>query len=721
MINVSDTIQNLIDNNAPQYESVIMTLTDGTVFTLADEILSSSNNIIDEAGSSSFPIGIVLGKGFNFSINNIDDKFTDYDLYHATLKLKIVFSGTDEYINKGKYTITDAQQTDGIIDITSVDDIYKTDKTYTSNVSLPATIATLLQDACDTCGITLGFDPSTLNFADEEISSIPSSTTFRTFISYIAMMEGCNARLDINDNLQFIKWDFSKLDTEGSYWDLKDFMTVPTISKEEIEITAIRMSNNSSKLMEGTSTYVIDLTNLILDDTQLSTVTLYLYEMYNGKKFHIMDGELYKNPLIEFGDMAYSYNRKKNSFITPITDVTYTLHGTTQVKTQADNPTRSDSTYTSSASITSAAIQSVSEQLETEVSTREQVTQELQEALDAKSGMYESEEYDSEGNVIAHYIHDQPTRENSTFLIKITTQAIGFSTDGGETYPYGVTINGDVVANLLQANGVNADWITAGALTILDTDGNIIAKFDADNKTAQIAGWNIENGKIVSYDATAEFNSEVDALMFYNSSGTLVMKINNNGVYNYDNNGTLRSILALNYLQFYTSDAIKRIQFDSDGIDFYDLDGEIFGTLGFSTLYKVDSEGNITNEVNGYILGEKVYNDTQAMGWGIMAYKEDAGQYQRRIYYCNKDESDYVKDNFYVNCETQGLRHTEVDPYHAKAITRTSTGFKLTFGIADSSYDVTNTFTIARDSDGTITSITNEDTGETLTIGGSWS
>ena len=48
---------------------------------------------------------------------------------------------------------------------------------------------------------------------------------------------------------------------------------------------------------------------------------------------------------------------------------------------------------------------------------------------------------------------------------------------------------GTAIVETLEANGINADWINAGALTVRDANNNIIFQADQDQKTAQIGGF----------------------------------------------------------------------------------------------------------------------------------------------------------------------------------------------------------------------------------------
>ena len=93
-----------------------------------------------------------------------------------------------------------------------------------------------------------------------------------------------------------------------------------------------------------------------------------------------------------------------------------------------------------------------------EKSSRQIAIDELNDRLTNSSGLYNTEEEKPDGSKIS-YSHDKPTLAESSIVWKFTAEAIGLSTDGGITYPYGLTIDGNVIANILETIGVNAEWI----------------------------------------------------------------------------------------------------------------------------------------------------------------------------------------------------------------------------------------------------------------------
>lgn len=451
----------------------------------------------------------------------------------AILATKAATEDRVETIDKGIYTITTPEQYGEILSFTALDDMYKTNATYISHLVLPQSIETLVRDACETLGI-----PSEVSMAHGNliVSEIPENMTFRQLFGWAAMLETANARLDNRGYLRFIRWDFSNVqedygaiaDADGNItfkgganvgsdnfispagnWSidndgfltliesatdtsekLKDFFTSPTVSSDDIVITGIKLKNRENESMYGSTGYVLKLENDLVADSDLDTVAAQIGDSIIGAKFRNMSGELVYNPLIEFGDMAYTYDRKWNRYITPLTDVSCSVNGKTTVKTQADDPIRGQSKFQSEST---KAIVEARRLVKKEQSAREKAVKKLEETLKNSSGLYETSVAQEDGSTIT-YLHDKPTLAESKNVIKFTAEAIGVSNDGGKTYPYGFFLTGDLIAKILYAHGINADYIDTGALIVRDSDGNIIFQVDMDTKKVIISGDNVVIG-----------------------------------------------------------------------------------------------------------------------------------------------------------------------------------------------------------------------------------
>jgi hypothetical protein len=508
LINVSNAFKKKIAEGYPVIEEVDITFPDGTVKTVNKEILNSGNDIVDGVDGSSFPIGQTVCKSLQLFLDNSQEQWKNYYFYGAKLRVKLKMElddGTTETINKGSFTVTTPEEYGEDVELTALDDMYKANKTYTTSLAFPQDAYVVLRDACQRCGISLGIGSGAMEHATFQIQSVPDGMTFRDVIGCIAMIESANARIDNGGYLQLVKWDFSGVNVDnaptvdsegflkfggGSVIDssgyispvgdwmidpdgflylnegvnapqrLRDYLSAPTLSTDNIVITGIQVKSGDTSYQYGSNEYVLQIENTLLQANQLPVVAEWIGASLVGKQFRSMEGDLLYNPLIEFGDMARTYDRKENVYITPITYVASGLNGATTVRTQAESPIRGSSTYNSDALKTLIQAKKL---VEAEKNARELAVGKLEEAMKGASGLYETSVLQEDGSTIT-YLHDKPTLEESKTIIKFTAEAIGVSNDGGKTYPYGFILTGDLITKILYAEGINADYINAGKL-----------------------------------------------------------------------------------------------------------------------------------------------------------------------------------------------------------------------------------------------------------------
>lgn len=467
----------------------------------------------------------------------------------AILATKAATEDRVETIDKGIYTITTPEQYGEILSFTALDDMYKTNATYISHLVLPQSIETLVRDACETLGI-----PSEVSMAHGNliVSEIPENMTFRQLFGWAAMLETANARLDSRGYLRFIRWDFSNVqedynavvDDDGNVtfkggasidsesfisptgnWTidsdgfltliesvadtsekLKDFFTSPTVSSDDIVITGIKLKNRENEAMYGSTGYVLELENDLVADSDLDTVAAQIGDSIIGAKFRNMSGELAYNPLIEFGDMAYTYDRKWNRYITPLTDVSCFVNGKTTVKTQADDPIRGMSKFVSDGT---KAIVETRRLVKIEKTEREKAVERLAGMLASSGGLYMTEEPQEDGSTI-YYMHNKPTLEESDIIWKLTAEAFAVSVDGGKTYPYGFAVTGELITRLLYAEGINADYINAGTFVVRDKNGKVIFMADMETGSVKIDASYVQIGGSALDKALDDMQGQID-------------------------------------------------------------------------------------------------------------------------------------------------------------------------------------------------------------------
>lgn len=453
-----------------------------------------------------------------------------------------------ETIDKGIYTVTTPEQYSDIINVTALDDMYKANKAYTSGLKLPQSLINLIRDACGTIGIGMNL---TMDHGNIIIRKIPDSMTFRQLFGYAAMVESANARIDYSGNLRFLKWDFGKMEsdnaatvdadgfihfgdanpsidtdsfvslpgwtinaegflalTSGPGSDVQRLMAYanpPALSSDDIVITGIRLKNGETDNntdtdhsgMYGEEGYVLELENELIDSDQLQTVANIIGEQIVGARFRNLEGDLVYNPLVEFGDMVYTYDRLGNKYLTPLTDVSGNVGGLTTVKTQTDDPIRGSSDFYGNST---KAIVAARQMVQKETSAREEAIQRLAEMLNSSSGLYMTQEPQQDGSII-YYMHNKATIAESNIIWKLTAEAFAVSIDGGKTYPYGFAVTGELITRLLYAEGINADYINAGTLIVRDKNGNAIFEADMDTGSVTLDG-SVQIGGGKSLDQT---------------------------------------------------------------------------------------------------------------------------------------------------------------------------------------------------------------------------
>lgn len=571
MINVSNAFREKLEAGEPIRMVVDITFPDGTKKTINKDIMNGDNGFSDCADSSSFPVGATVCKTLTLSINNDQEQWKNYNFYgakiHAYLKLQTSYAAPEsvsalldesydpildstgdpiiatqaatkdiiETIDKGVYTVTTPEQYSDIINVTALDDMYKANKTYTSGLKLPQSLINLVRDACKTVGIGMNL---TMEHGDIIIRSVPDSMTFRQLFGYAAMVESANARIDYSGNLQFVKWDFGKMEsdnaatvdadgfihfgdaspsidtdgfvslpgwtinaegflalTSGPGSDVQRLMAYanpPALSSDDIVITGIKVTNGQSNDdtdtdysgMYGEEGYVLELENELIDTDQLQTVANIIGEQIVGARFRNLEGDLVYDPLVEFGDMVYTYDRLGNKYLTPLTDVSGNVGGLTTVKTQADDPIRGSSDFYGN---NTKAIVAARRMVQKETSAREEAIRRLAETLSSSSGLYMTQEPQQDGSII-YYMHNKPTIAESDIIWKLTAEAFAVSIDGGKTYPYGFAVTGELITRLLYAEGINADYINAGTLIVRDKSGNAIFEADMDTGSVTLNG-----------------------------------------------------------------------------------------------------------------------------------------------------------------------------------------------------------------------------------------
>lgn len=515
MINVSDEFKQLMTERQNFKCNAEVTLANGTVLPLGEDDFSIDNNsLVDAAGANTIPLGVALSRNVQLEIMNDDDHLSNYDFFGAKIRLYLTFelSETTEKIEYGTFTVTQPESYGNVVTIVGYDDMYKADKAYSTTLTFPATAKSVLVDSCDTCGILIG--DSNFLHNDFQIPTMPSSEyTHRQIIGFISMIACGNARIDRTGHLQIMTYDFNY--NSGNIHDLTDYNTL-TNDTNDVQVTGVQMTRTVKKTVTdeegneneedveetvkvGADSYILSLENPLVKGHE-ETLVSWVYDKFKSVTFRGFTMDYISYPIAEFMDKIKVTDWRENSFYSVLTDVNFVFFGYTTLKNSAESPLRNQSNYTSS---NQKAIIQGKQLVEQERNNRQNALDKMQEALKNSNGMYSTQEVLLDGSTI-YYLHDKPTMKESKNVIKLTAEVIGFSIDGGKTYPYGFTITGEMVARLLYTEGINADYINTGALTVKDKSENIIFYADMETGTVKISGDNVTIGGKTAPEAISD-------------------------------------------------------------------------------------------------------------------------------------------------------------------------------------------------------------------------
>lgn len=462
------------------------TFTDGSTLSITDKDLWSNGFKFEDAvsQSGSFDIGAAIVNKLTLQINNFSGKYTDYiwDGARVVCHIGLELSTGIEKIRICTMTVTDAPyQNTAIISLTCEDSMRLFDRDYSdSKLTYPATRLQIIQDACEVCGVTL--QSTRFDNDDFVIQNRPddSSITFRQVIAWIAQM-GCQwAKTDAYGRL-CIGWYEKESNIPANITSKDTSGFTPWLY--DLEITGVKVTEYSSNSSEsnaktyqsGDEGYIIDISeNKLIQPGTGQTICSIIAERCVGLKFRPFTTSALTDIALEAGDAITITDRNGEEHKSYLTSLTLNPGTFEQLECSAKSVSRNkQKQYT----LNQQAQSEYRKSLRDERTSREKALEELSQRLAESSGTYTTVETQPDGSNI-YYLHNKPQLSDSDIVWKMTAEAWAVSTDGGQHWNGGMTVDGDVIARILTATGVNADWIKAGALVVRDNSGNII--FSAD-------------------------------------------------------------------------------------------------------------------------------------------------------------------------------------------------------------------------------------------------
>lgn len=582
MINASVEFRKTMRRKTNFKPSVNILFADGRMVNLTERDLSiNGNELTDGAESNSFPLGVAIGRAFSMKIRNQDQRFEDYSFYMATVQLQLHFeldSGTEETIYLGKFTITTPETYGTTITVQAVDDMYRANTSYSTQLVFPTTLGEMVRDCCSQCGLPLG--SATFKNSNFSVKSKPENISCREVLAQAAMIAGGYAKVDRNGYLQICSYDLSVFEREGagyggsfdnsegseSYVDgdnidggnfddyssgdafdsgtflsmddfhmFYDFLSPPQTDADDVVITGIQITDTAGvTYLCGEEGYILSIENQLAKGNEQNAVNA-IGKLINGFKFRAFSGEHIGYPLAEFGDICYVIDQSGNTYQSILTDITYRFNGKTSLKCSADSPLRNSSKKTYNSDYIKAVI-AARNYTDQEMSAHDLVVQQMSQLAANTLGFHETKIIQDGGSVIV-YRHDKPKLSESKIVYKsgidgffVTRNYTG--KDSTTVWKAGFDSNGNAALNILSVIGIHWDWAYGGTLSL--------------------GGVGNGNGVLKAYDAKGKLVSTLsnNGLQFYNDKGLTTTLIQDGKIIVYKDPVDYADILAGNIVEY---------------------------------------------------------------------------------------------------------------------------------------------------------------------------
>lgn len=367
-------------------------INNGTSMTLTDaDFMESSVSITDSvSGMGDFTLGAVITNSFSATLNNFDGKFNNYQLAGAIISVQfgiIYEDNTEEWIDRGIYTIEKPTSLGSTIQITAYDDMDKLNKYYVGkysvngsvvSVTFPIDASTFVERLCDYCGVQFGsWELETANISAFEFNE---STTCRQVISWVVESFGGYAHINTDGELEvkaFNKHEWtSGVSLDGGTinpWSSVSAYSGGTIQPwsavtdrnggniggaefslskvkslnvyiDDITITGIRAFTYNTVdefdfYKAGTDGYVLAIQgNPLVTADNKTTIANRVNTAVGGLSFRPFDASIFGDPSIQAGDVVALVDYLGETHVSLITSLTYSLNQAERIECDAVTP-----------------------------------------------------------------------------------------------------------------------------------------------------------------------------------------------------------------------------------------------------------------------------------------------------------------------------------------------------------------------------------------------
>lgn len=293
-----------------------------------------SKYVVDEKEHTetlnNFKFQNMINPNNEITIGNTCSSSVTFSIYMPTISLEnkeiTIFEGVKvgteiKYIQLGIFTVT-KQTSDGeYTSYEAYDRMYKADMPYFSDMTFPSTDKAILNEICSKLGISLATNIVTAH----TISDKPQGYTYREIIGYMAMLQGSNAVINADGNLE-LRWYKDSgyvLDGHKYYQQGVTFTTSKDFIIQKLTCNNTKSgSTEQSEITSGDGATGLTFTNPFMTQAILDEI----YKKIGGFTFRPLTVKFVGDYRLEVGDII-TVNKGGVDYKVPIMQITHECDG----------------------------------------------------------------------------------------------------------------------------------------------------------------------------------------------------------------------------------------------------------------------------------------------------------------------------------------------------------------------------------------------------------
>lgn len=277
-----------------------------------------------------FKYSNIINPNNSISIGNTCSSSVAFSIFQPQITLEnkdiTIFEGVKgnngiEYVQIGIFTVTKEESNGEYTKYTAYDKMYKAEKGYFSELTYPSTDKAILEEICTKLGIQLATSITNTH----TITDKPQGYTMREMIGYMATLQGGNAAINSDGNLE-IKWYKDSgyvLDGHQYYQQGVTFTTSKDFTIRKLTCNNTKSGDSkTSEITAGDGTTGLSFANPFMTQEILNEV----YNKIGGFQFRPLTVKFLGDWRLEVGDII-TVNKDGVDYKVPIMQIEHECDG----------------------------------------------------------------------------------------------------------------------------------------------------------------------------------------------------------------------------------------------------------------------------------------------------------------------------------------------------------------------------------------------------------